>query len=453
MSVSLNHRLARLAFRPHLPRRTVRLRLTMLYGGLFLLSGAALLAITYLLVVNATRGFIFTGQNGVSSSFVSSGHHATHSQQRGFQLHLSGGPRLTPQQAKAQALQLQAQSSQQHASVLHQLLIQSGIALAAMTVLSIGLGWIVAGRVLRPLRTITTTAREISASNLDERLALDGPDDELKDLGDTFDELLARLDGSFQAQRRFVANASHELRTPLALNRAMLQVALADPDLTLESLRSTCEEALDAGKDHEQLIEALLMLARSQRGIDHRETLDLGHVADDVVQAHEPAAAAHRVIMDAALHPAPVSGDPRLTQRLVSNLVENALRYNTPGGHVHVSVHVRERRAILAVANTGPEIPAEEIDRLLQPFQRLAPYRGTVNDGHGLGLSIVAAIADAHGATLNVQPRPGGGLHVEISFPVSPTTPVTNAGARPTRTATTRRPTAPAAFTQHPNRV
>jgi signal transduction histidine kinase len=424
----------RLAFKPHLPRRTLRLRLTLLYGGLFLLSGAALLGITYVLVVHNTKGFVFTGQNGLSASiFRSPLRPPSPGERPRVQQFDDRGHRLvtlTPQKARAmdrQARLLEAQSSRQHASELHQLLIQSGIALASMAVLSMGLGWIVAGRVLRPLRTITTAARDISASNLHRRLALTGPNDELKALGDTFDELLARLERAFRAQRRFVANASHELRTPLAVSRAMLQVALVDPDLTLDSLRATCEEVLDAGKEHEQLIEALLMLARSQRGLDHRQEFDLASIVHEVVEAHQQHATAQGVTVDCALSTAPISGDSRLAQRLVSNLVENALRYNTRGGLVRVMVNSGGEHATLTVANTGPVIPAEQIDRLLQPFHRLGADRASEDDGHGLGLSIVAAIATAHDATLTIRPQADGGLHVKATFP--------GGGARPNQTA------------------
>jgi signal transduction histidine kinase len=313
--------------------------------------------------------------------------------------------------------QLQAESNRQHSSELHQLLLNSGIALAGMALVSILLGWIVAGRVLRPLQTITTTAREISANNLHQRLALDGPDDELKDLGDTIDALLARLDGSFRAQRAFVANASHELRTPLTLSRAMLQFALTDPELTLDSLKATCAEVLDAGTDQEQLIDALLTLARSQQGLEHHETFDLAPIAHEVIQTHQPHATGQQVTIDAALSPAPVSGDPRLARTLLTNLLENALSYNLPHGRVNITLSKRGQHTTLTIDNSGPEIPADQIDRLLQPFRRLTPDRSSNTDGHGLGLSIVTAIATAHDATLNIQPRPDGGLHITIEFP------------------------------------
>lgn len=308
--------------------------------------------------------------------------------------------------------------TQQRVEELHQLEIESAIALGIMAILSGLLGWVAAGRVLRPLRTITATTRDISATSLDKRLALERPGDELKDLGDTIDALLARLEDSFTAQRAFVANASHELRTPLALSRAMLQFALADPQLTFTVLKATCQDVLDAGGDHEQLIEALLTLARSQQGVEHREPINLAEVVDEVVSARRPPGTDEGITIETALSPARVSGDPRLIRQLVHNLVENALRHNTTGGNVRVTVEAGLRHTLLTVDNTGPPVPADQIDRLLQPFQRLKPDRTDDTVGHGLGLSIVRAIATAHDATVQIRPNDGGGLHVSVAFPI-----------------------------------
>ena len=286
-----------------------------------------------------------------------------------------------------------------------------------MAILSIALGWIVAGRALRPLRTITAAARDISATNLHRRLALDGPHDELKELGDTFDGLLARLDASFQAQRQFVANASHELRTPLARQRTLGQVALADPDATVESLRAAHQRVLAAGAEQERLIEALLALARGQTGLANPEPLDLATVTERVLLAHQRDAEDREVELHATLAPAPAAGDSRLIERLVTNLIDNAQRHNLPHGRVDVTTGTRNGHAVLSVSNTGPEVPAEAVERLFQPFQRLAPERTTGNgNGVGLGLSIVQAIADAHRATLAVQPNAAGGLEVTVAL-------------------------------------
>ena len=384
-------RLSHLVLRPHLPKRSVRLRLTLLYGCLFLLSGAGLLAITYLLVRNALAGPIGTSGGTLPPSAS------------GGIVHAPAGNGLPAQET----------------ADLHQLLVQSAIALAIMAVVSIGLGWLVAGRVLKPLRVMTATTRRISERSLHERLATDGPDDELKGLSDTIDELLARLEAAFDSQRRFVANASHELRTPLMLTQTMLQVALADPDLTLDSLRSTCQDVIAAGKDQAQLIDALLILARSQRGLDHRDPVDLAAVVADALSSAEATAASAGLTIDVTIQPAPVAGDDRLLRTLVTNLLSNAIRYNRPRGNIQVLATGQADRVLLRITNTGPPVPSDQVDRLLQPFQRLSDQRSTDRDSLGLGLSIVAAIAEAHGATLSLRPQPAGGMTVDVALPHS----------------------------------
>ena len=372
------------------PRRSVRLRLTLLYGSLFFVSGAALLAITYVLVANQPPSLIGERDLRISAE--------------NLPVPLD---RPSPQE-------VQAQIEQQAADVLREFIVQSGVSLTMMTVVSIGLGWFVAGRVLRPLRTITTTARTISASNLHERLALDGPDDELKELGDTFDQLLGRLEASFAAQRHFAANVSHELRTPLTRARTLLEVALTDPAPTVESLAQACRRALVAGQHQERLIEALLVLARSEHGPVQGEPVDLRQLVDEALLALGPQLAALRVQAD--LGEAVTSGDARLVERLVTNLVDNAVRHNVPGGLVEVTTRTTDGRAELVVANTGPVVADHEIDRLMLPFQRQAPDRTTARDGHGLGLAIVHAVATTHEARLTARPRPGGGLRVTVVF-------------------------------------
>ena len=218
------------------------------------------------------------------------------------------------------------------------MLAESAIALGIMAVASVALGWLMAGRVLRPLRQMTAAARAISEDNLHQRLAMPGPDDELKDLGDTIDGLLERLEAAFDAQRQFVASASHELRTPLTLSRTLLQMALTDSHPTLAAYRATCQDLLEASDQQEQLIEALLTLARSQRGLDRREHLDLAsHHRRVVLQAREPEAAARGLADQRGHRPAPVLGDARLLQRLVANLIDNAIRHNIPGGQASTS--------------------------------------------------------------------------------------------------------------------
>jgi signal transduction histidine kinase len=287
------------------------------------------------------------------------------------------------------------------------------VSLAVLVVLSMGLGWLVAGRFLRPLRTITATAREISASNLHRRLGPTGRTDEFAQLAVTLDELFARLEAAFASQRHFVANASHELRTPLTAERALLQVALADPDATVESMRLACREVLDLGASQERLIEGLLTLASGEQGLDRRESFDLAEVAREVLRARRPAA----VTVAATLDVAPASGDPLLVESMVANLVDNAVRYNVPGGQVEVATMVVAGRAQIAVRNSGPVVPAEELDRLFEPFQQLHGERIRRGGGHGLGLAIVRAIATAHGAAIVAHPRPDGGLDVTVAFP------------------------------------
>jgi signal transduction histidine kinase len=399
-----------------LPRRTVRLRLTMVYGGLFLLSGTALLGITYLLVSQQLPRGPVTGGTSVGSpppAGVASGAEVFVRAGKGS-CSLLTGPFGTPAQVAAQA---QRCMSKQRALELNQLLTESGLALAIMTVVSVGLGWLVAGRVLRKLRTITATARSISASNLHARLALVGPDDELRELGDTFDALLARLEAAFDAQRQFVANASHELRTPLARQRTLIEVALADPEPSVAALQDICGRVLATGEQQERLIEALLTLARSQRGLERREPVDLAALTGDVVLARLPEAELRGISVTGSLGPALALGDTRLAERLVANLVDNALRHNVAQGTIDVSTVACPDRAVVSVSNTGPVIPPDDVARLVLPFQRSGADRTSIRDGLGLGLSIVAAIAEAHGAWLRANALPGGGLAVQAGFP------------------------------------
>jgi signal transduction histidine kinase len=387
------------------PRPTARLRLTLLYGALFLVSGAVLLAITYLLVEQAT---------GTGQAFYGSMPFGNLPRQgQGLTFRGLNAPKFT----SSQAALLQAQVAALHALMLHELLIRSGVALGLTAVISIALGWLVAGRVLRPVRTISATARQISASNLDERLRLDGPGDEFRELATILNDLLGRLQASFDSQRNFVASASHELRTPVTAERALLQVALDDPATASQDWRSTAEEVLACNDEQERLIEALLALASSEAGLARHERIDLPTICHDVLLRPAPDITALELHMETALGPATLNGDPRLIERLVANLIGNATGHNVTGGHVQVATSATGGRAVLTVTNTGPVIPGSEVGRLFQPFQRLDPGRAHHKDGHGLGLSIVRAIADAHDATITATPRPHGGLRIQVSFP------------------------------------
>jgi len=289
--------------------------------------------------------------------------------------------------------------------------------LVVLALLSVAFGWLLAGRLLRPVRVITSTARDISASNLSRRLRTGRRDDEFTRLGETLNELFARLESSFQAHRHFVANASHELRTPLTAERTLLQVALADPGADAATLRNACEQVLALGARTEHLIDALLTLATGERGIERTEPLDLADLAARVVETRADAAGQHCVRLDASLDPAPAMGDPRLAESLIANLTDNALRYNVPGGWAEVTTASRDGHAVVSVRNTGQEIPPTQVSRLFQPFQRLGAERAHRDAGHGLGLAIVRAIADAHGASVTATARVGGGLDVTVIFP------------------------------------
>ncbi|WP_197681683.1 sensor histidine kinase [Actinopolymorpha singaporensis] len=291
------------------------------------------------------------------------------------------------------------------------------MALAVIAAFSLALSWLIAGRFVRPLRAIIGTAQDISANDLHRRLGLHGRHDEFTQLGETLDDLFARLEASFEAQRHFIANASHELRTPLSAGRALLQVAITDPAPTVETLRATCEELLQLGEQQERLIAALLTLANSQRGQQRPQPLDLADVARTVLLTRGPEAERRRVRLDVALTAAPATGDPSLVQSLVTNLVDNALRHNVPNGHAEIRTATGTAGAVLSVANTGTIVPAIEVEHLFEPFRQLGTERIRHSEGHGLGLAIVRAITHAHGATLTAHARPKGGLDIQVVFP------------------------------------
>jgi len=383
-------------------RQTARLRLTLLFSGMFLALGTALIIAIYLLSSSTVGGSSrTTAVEAVPSpaalrKFVASGSSGSVLPQPVIE-HVSVGANQT--------------------SDLIRPLASAWLLLVITAIASALFGWFLAGRVLRPLRHMTDTARTISAGNLSQRLALSGPEDEFRRLGDTLDDLLARLEAAFEAQRRFVANASHELRTPLTVERTLLQVALADPDANEASLRATCQELLACGREHERLLESLLTLASSERGLNQREPVDLARLAGHVLQTPRPDIERQGLELDAALERAAVAGDPALIERLVANLVDNAVRYNRPGGRVEIRTAAANGHAVVSVTNTGPVVRAEETERLFEPFQRLGGGRAARPDGHhGLGLSIVRAIAIAHEATIDAEPQPAGGLAVTVRF-------------------------------------
>jgi signal transduction histidine kinase len=351
------------------PGRRLVTRLALLHAGLFLASGIVLLAVVDLPLLNV-----------------------------GHAVPDPAGPA----------------PAERFTSNLPELLRYSALALVALALLSVGLGWLTATRALRPLRVLTASARAMSASTLPGRLRVDASYQEFTELADTLDGLARRLAESFTAQRHFVANASHELRTPVAAQRTLLEVTLADPDAGAVELRAACEQALTLGEEQEHLISALLTLAHGQRGVDRWEPVDLADVAAAAVRARGAIISDRGLRLHTALAPAPVTGDPHLVGSLVANLVDNAVRHNLTGGTVDVTTTAPGR---VAVSNTGAVIRPDQLARLFEPFQRHGADRTRHTGGHGLGLAIVAAIAGAHGATLTAQARPLGGLDITVCFP------------------------------------
>jgi len=390
-------------------RSTIRVRLSLLYAGAFFLAGAALVGLMYFFMGQALDRQV-TARVGIIQ-------------------HLPESNPTEPgslRSAHQQARELRAQFERDREGTLNSMLVTSLVALGVVGVAAGGLGWLVAGRALRPLQQITATARRVADRSLHERISLDGPDDEIKDLADTFDAMLERLDRSFDSQRRFVANASHELRTPLTINRTLVEVALDNPraDATVRQLGANL---LAVNERHERLIDGLLTLASSEQGITDPTPVDLSDVAGHIVAESEDAARAAGIHVRTDLRPASVTGDPVLLERLVQNLLDNAIRYNLPGeGEITVATNALAESVHLTVENTGPLVPSYEIPSLFEPFrripttERLADSTASVNRGAGLGLSIVRSVAHAHGGDVDASPREGGGLTVRVRLPALP---------------------------------
>jgi signal transduction histidine kinase len=379
------------------PRLTVRSRLTLLYTGLFAVCGAIVVAVSYILLARLKP----QGQGKQApASFLA--------RCRSEQLSAHPNDRLV---AKCNAyFQIQGAQEQRDLTLSH-LLQYSLITLAVVVALAAILGWIVAGRALRPVHRITSAARAASEHNLSARVALRGPRDELQELAETFDEMLGRLQAAFEGQRHFIANASHELRTPLAVMRASIDVVLDNADSSREDLIGMAAD-IRAAVDHaERLISALLILARNERGLTVHEEVDLATVAEDVIDAADLGGRQ----VHATLEPAVISGDPVLAQHLVANLVDNAIRYNAAAGAIWITTCTTDGCSRLTVTNTGPVITAADAERIFQPFQRLNDR--AFQDGSGLGLTIVASIAAIHGGIAAADPRPGGGLSITVAIP------------------------------------
>jgi signal transduction histidine kinase len=391
-----------------LPGRTVRVRLTALYGILFFVSGAVLLAIASgVAVVRSSSQVVSPAPNQAAPGSALAQAQA----------------RIHVLQAQLQNLQAQTASQPGDGKLSRQLLFASLIALAIMTVISVALGWLVAGRALRPVREMTAAARRISEDSLHERLTLHGPKDELKELGDTIDGLLERLEVAFNSQRRFVANASHELRTPLTTMRAAIDVALAKPEpappqtIALAGRLRTELDRID------RLLEAFLVLARAQHGsMPGHAVLPLDYIVSSAL-ADQTAAirAMDLTVQDPSSEgSAWVAGSPALLTRMVENVIDNAVCHNTPGGWIAITTMAHGAGVRLVVENGGQVLDPRQVAELSQPFRRLEADRIGTDKGSGLGLSIVAAIAEAHGGALDLGARPGGGLRVCVDLPAAP---------------------------------
>ncbi len=390
--------------------RTIRLRLTLIYGGVFLISSVAMLTVGYLLVRQnlAHRHSFHAEALGLGPSL----YHSLFGQYRAL-----FGRQPVPVGEDVRAFQAGYQQAVDAA--LHRLLLEYGAALVGMTGISVALGWWMAGRALSPLRSIIAAAQRVSGENLGERIALEGPEDELKELADTFDRMLVRLDGAFASQRHFVANASHELRTPLAVMRTEIDVALADQRADVGELRAMGEAVRETVDRTEALIEALLFLARSESVSHSAETVDLGELAAGCITDLHRAADQAGIRITSNLGPAPTSGDPALLERMLANLIQNAIAYNLPGGSLMIATWSQDGRTELLVRNDGPVIDPAEVGSLTEPFRRLSRTGG----GFGLGLSIVASVVKVHGGTVELTAPADGGLEVRVSLAAAPGAP------------------------------
>jgi signal transduction histidine kinase len=385
----------------------VRTRLTLLYAGLFLAAGTALLGITYGLAAAALP------VRPASVSRYTATQRAKLRDACALPATDPGTVRLCKQ---AFASGASAGSASQRDRALHSLLLVSLAGLGTMTVISGGLGWVVSGRVLRPVRAITAAARRASDQHLGERLALTGASDELKELADTFDDMLERLDSAFASQRRFVANASHELRTPLTVMRTAIDVTLAKPSPTPQQFADLATRVRRSVDRAEHLIDALLTLAVSEQGPARAEPVDLATSAEDAIDAAAAAIGRLGLRIDTELEPAPTTGDPHLVERMIGNLVDNAVRHNQPGGWVRLRTGASDSTVFLHIANSGPLVPEEAVPALFEPFRRMKERTGT-RDGVGLGLCIAQSVAAAHGTTVSARSLPAGGLDISVLLP------------------------------------
>jgi signal transduction histidine kinase len=408
--------------RRFLGRRSVRARIALACAGLFFVTGSVFVAATYALVDRNLTSSAGADQ-GVKQPATTN-----QAQDQALLAKICAKEKLSGQLTDAQVTQckdafaggVQVGASNQRGRDLHQQLAWSLIGLVCGTVIAGGLGWAIGRRILNPLHKVTTAAQRASQEHLDERINLDGPSDELKELADTFDDMLNRLDLAFVSQRRFVANASHELRTPLTAMRTLIDVALAKPIRTTEGLETLVGRVREAVDQSEAIIDGLLTLARSDRGLTARELVDLEAAALDAIDQTGTAARDSDITVEANLSAAPIPGDRVLIERLVVNLVDNAIRYNFEGGSIHVETGTDtiNGQSYLTITNSGPLVPEWKLPSLFEPFTRLE-QRVTNGQGVGLGLSIVASVVAAHGGSLEADALPNGGLRISVRFPAA----------------------------------
>jgi signal transduction histidine kinase len=400
--------------RSHLSARS---RLTLLYASLFALGGTGLAVITYLLVAH-------TLHTTTATTIPRAIQQATAQCVRVAQTRNAPAVAIARKCEGLYANGVQAGAAAQRSTTLTHLLTYSLLSLAGVTLLAAVAGWIVAGRILRPVHRLTAAARAASEQNLSQRIALQGPRDELRELADTFDTMLERLDRAFTSQRQFIANASHELRTPLTVMRTAIDVVLAKPQPTPGELVLMAADVRQAVDHAERLIEALLVLARNEQARVLTDPLDLAVVAEDALEGRT----ADGITTTTTLDQAPVTGDAVLLERVVNNLLDNAHRYNIPGGTVTISTTTHDATSVLRVLNTGAVVPADMVERLFLPFTRLDDR--TRHDGFGLGLTLVSSIAAVHGGTVEATAVPTGGLDISVRLPrrdnaVTPAPPAT----------------------------
>jgi signal transduction histidine kinase len=390
----------------------VRTRLTLIYAVLFLAGGSALLGLTYTLVARSLPAAPAAASLAKKQSVPRARQFEKCKQQaQGKKI-----PKSVLRQCQtAYAAGASAGSQDQRDRALHSLLVYSLVGLGVMTLASGGAGWVVSGRVLRPVRAITATARRASEQHLGERLGLTGARDELKELADTFDDMLERLDRAFGAQRRFVASASHELRTPLTVMRTAIDVTLAKPGRTPQQIEAMAIRVRRSIDRAEAMIDALLTLAVSDQGPASSEPFDLATAAEDALDVAAASIAQQGLQVDSELAPAQTSGDPLLLERMIGNLIDNAVRHNEPGGWIALRTGVSDGTVFLRIANSGPHVPQDAVPALFEPFQRMQGRTGS-GDGAGLGLSIARSIGAAHDATVVARSQPEGGLDVRVAL-------------------------------------